>query len=344
MSTRHSRQSFLGDNSEDVLIKSRIGIVGLCGGGSHVGQQLAHIGVGKIVAADFDHVEDPNLNRMVGSCPADAESNRLKNDVVRELILRINPNADVEIVGRWQERGDLLRICDILIGCVDSFTARDELEKFCRRFLIPYIDIGMDVHQVSTGYGISGQVALSIPGGHCLWCHGILTKDRLEQQEQRKLGGKQEQTSLGVEAVGHVSRCWRSPSGPRLQFLVITKARDDSQDGVLASIAVGHAVSLLLPWNTDLPMSSLIEYDGNRHITRPARHGARLQFLKDVPCPHYKGEGSIGDPFFRIDDLSLSVPEPRAISLSVPEPRAISNEMSSRGLESYPANLLTNTR
>lgn len=269
MNTRNSRQSFLGDSSEEVLHGSRIGIIGLCGGGSHVGQQLAHIGIGRFVAADFDHVEDPNLNRMVGTCPDDAELKRPKNEVIKELIHGINPKADVEIVGRWQEHGELLRTCDIMIGCVDSFMARDELEKFSRRFLIPYIDIGMDVHQVSSGYGISGQVALSMPGGHCLWCHGILTEERLVQ-EQRKYGA----------AGGKPQVIW--------------------PNGILASIAVGHAVSLLLPWNTDLPLSSLIEYDGNRHITRP---GARLPFLKDILCPHYSGEGLVGDPFFSINDL-----------------------------------------
>lgn len=274
MNTRHSRQSFLGDNSVEVLTQSRVGIIGLCGGGSHVCQQLAHIGIGQFVAADFDHVEDLNLNRMVGSSPADAELHRPKNEVIKDLILRINPNATVEIAGRWQESGHLLRTCDIVIGCVDSFTARDELEKFCRRFLSPYIDIGMDVHQVSNGYGISGQVALSMPGGHCLWCHGILTEDRLAQ-EQQKYGA----------AGGKPQVIW--------------------PNGVLASIAVGHAVSLLLPWNTDLPLPSLIEYDGNRHITRP---GARLQFLKDAPCPHYIGEGSVGDPFFSMAALTPSCP------------------------------------
>lgn len=269
MNTRHSRQSFLGDYSEKVLRQSRIGVIGLCGGGSHIAQQLAHIGIGQIVVADFDHVDAPNLNRMVGSCPNDAESKRLKNDVIREHILRINPNAKVMTVGRWQESGDLIRTCNIAIGCVDSFTARDELERFNRRFLVPYVDIGMDVHQLSSGFGISGQVALSIPGGHCLWCHGILTQERLAQ-EQRNYGA----------AGGKPQVIW--------------------PNGVLASIAVGHAISLLLPWNTDLPMSSLIEYDGNRHITRT---GARLQFLRDEPCAHYKGEGSVGDPFFSTHDL-----------------------------------------
>lgn len=33
------------------------------------------------------------------------------------------------------------------------------------------------------------------------------------------------------------------------------------------------------------------------------RPGARLEFLKDVPCPHHTGEGLLGDPFFSLKDL-----------------------------------------
>ena len=273
MNTRHSRQCFLGDNSEEVLTGSTIGIIGLCGGGSHVGQQLAHIGIGRFVAADFDHVEDPNLNRMVGSCPADAELKRPKNDVIKEVIHRINPNAEVELVGRWQERGDLLRTCDIVIGCVDSFTARDELEKFCRRFLIPYIDIGMDVYLGSSGYGISGQVALSMPGGHCLWCHGILSEERLAQ-EQRKYGA----------AGGKPQVIW--------------------PNGVLASIAVGLLVQLITPWHSG-PIGALcLEYDGNRQTVQPSD---RIPVLTRHACPHHD-ERDLGDPRFdirRVVDIPL---------------------------------------
>ena len=50
--------------------------------------------------------------------------------------------------GKWQERPDLMDQCDVVFGCVDTFAGRRDLEAECRRYLIPYIDIGMDVHKV----------------------------------------------------------------------------------------------------------------------------------------------------------------------------------------------------
>ena len=43
---RLDRQSFLGADSADVLDECRAATVGLGGGGSHVNQQLAHLGLG----------------------------------------------------------------------------------------------------------------------------------------------------------------------------------------------------------------------------------------------------------------------------------------------------------
>jgi len=44
----------------------------LGGGGSHIVQQLAHLGVGNFVLVDPDHVEETNLNRLVGATNKDA--------------------------------------------------------------------------------------------------------------------------------------------------------------------------------------------------------------------------------------------------------------------------------
>jgi molybdopterin-synthase adenylyltransferase len=46
MSERYARQSFLGPKSKEVFKNCRVCIIGLGGGGSHVVQQLAHIGIG----------------------------------------------------------------------------------------------------------------------------------------------------------------------------------------------------------------------------------------------------------------------------------------------------------
>lgn len=270
MSERWSRQSFLGPDSEQVLSEATIGIVGLCGGGSHVAQQFAHIGIGSFVIADFDLVEEPNLNRMIGSRPEDAELAALKTIVIERTIKVINPDARIVVVeGKWQENENIFRGCTAIIGCVDSFAARDELERHCRRYLIPYIDIGMDIHKVSNGFSISGQVILSLPEGPCMRCLGFLTEARLAEEQQRY-----------GSAGGRPQVVW--------------------PNGVLASIAVGQLMALLLPWRIDLKPSVMIEYDGNRQITRES---TKLPILEQRGCTHFSSPDSLGDPFFSISRL-----------------------------------------
>jgi tRNA A37 threonylcarbamoyladenosine dehydratase len=64
--SRLDRQSFLGPDSDAVLDAATIGLVGLGGGGSHVVQQTAHMGIGGYANADSDIIEDTNTNRLIG--------------------------------------------------------------------------------------------------------------------------------------------------------------------------------------------------------------------------------------------------------------------------------------
>ena len=60
------RQSFLGGDSTERLDKLTVGIVGLGGGGSHVAQQLAHIGVGNFVLVDDDRIDETRRVDLLG--------------------------------------------------------------------------------------------------------------------------------------------------------------------------------------------------------------------------------------------------------------------------------------
>ena len=264
MNERTIRQSFLGEKSDGIFSASPIAILGLCGGGSHIAQQLAHIGFENIIIVDFDIVEDPNLNRMVGSCPQDAIDCSRKIDVIEKLIKYINPKAKVtKLSGKWQEHSDVLRNCIGIMGCLDSFIARDELEHFCRRFLLPYIDIGMDVHESKTGFYITGQVITSLPESLCMRCLGYISEERLAQ-ESKKYGNAGENPQV----------IW--------------------PNGVLASIAVGQLIKILTPWNSELNLSPMIDYDGNK---QHAMDSPKLKILEDHICTHYKNN-TLGDPFY----------------------------------------------
>ena len=263
MNDRNIRQSFLGDDSDERFSHLRVGLVGLGGGGSHVAQQLAHVGIGSYLTADGDIVEDKNLNRLVGATAQDVVDEKPKGDIARRLILGIHPGANiVHIPGNWQQEAEKLRDCHIVFGCIDGYAARAELETYCRRFLVPLIDMGMDVHEIGSRFYISGQVILSMPGSHCMRCMGFITDQRLA--EEARLYGA---------AGGRPQVVW--------------------PNGVLASTAVGIAIGLVTPWSDARP-SAYLEYDGDQHLLRPSNV---LKLIANRKCAHYDAE-SVGDPFF----------------------------------------------
>lgn len=260
---RFSRQSFLGDEAQERIERTIVGLPGLGGGGSHVVQQLAHVGFRHYRTFDGDIVEDPNLNRLIGAEAIDVERKTPKTEIAERVIKRLRPDAIVESYpGRWQEHPEAVRGCDLIFGCVDGFSERRELEASARRYLIPLIDIGMDVHCVGEEPPrMAGQVVLSMPGGPCMFCVGLLNERVLAQEAQRY-----------------------GDAGPRPQVVW--------PNGVLASTAVGIAVDLLTDWTRSLRDVVYLEYDGNRGTVKPHM---RLDYLDSRSCPHYPSD-QLGDP------------------------------------------------
>lgn len=275
---RLDRQSFLGAHSPMTLRSATVGVVGLGGGGSHVVQQLAHIGIGRFVLADPDSIELTNTNRLIGGRLEDVERGRAKVDIAHRVIQEVNPEAEVvRIHNKWSEDPDKLKLCDLLVGAVDSYSARDELERFSRRYLIPYVDMGMDVHDLQGGrYLISGQVILSTPGNPCLRCCRLVREDLLKNEAGRY-----------GEAGGQPQVVW--------------------PNGVLASTAVGVAMQLLTPWNPNPPSFVYMEYDGNKGTVSVSQLAA---YLEKLTCEHYSDDAT-GDPFFDVGKCVSGGPQVR---------------------------------
>ena len=265
-----SRQDFLGQNSEMIIAKIPVSFIGLSGGGSHEVQQAAHIGFETTITIDPDTVSESNLNRDVLADRLDAEKCTPKVETAKRKILSLAPQAKVTaIVGRWQAHQKLLMTSSIVFGCVDSFDERDQLERFCRRFLITYIDIGMDVITAQEKYKIVGQVAVSLPGGPCFRCMNIITEERLKR-EAEKYG------EAGVK--------------PQVVW----------PNGVLASTAIGIAMQMICPWH-DEPFVGYYEYNGNSNTIAPS---SRWPYVQSVSCPHYPAE-QVGDPLFDLGQMQL---------------------------------------
>lgn len=250
---RQSRQGFLGTEAGRVISNAKIGIIGLCGGGSHIVQQLAHIGVCRFVLCDDDVIENSNLNRLVGATVSDVKRCLRKTAIAKRVIRGLQPlNRIDDKPGKWQEKMEHLRDCDIIFGCLDSFLARRDLEGFCRRCFIPLIDIGMDVPSSGEHPEIYGQVVLSLPGCPCLHCMGVLSERTLSQEAQNY-----------------------GNAGERPQVVW--------SNGVLASTAVGFCMELLTGWSRWACLPLRMDYKGSMgHISR----SGFLDCIEDN-CTHY---------------------------------------------------------
>ena len=214
-----SRQSFLGPDAERIPAGARVVLVGLGGGGSHIAQQLAHLGVGHFRLIDPQEIDASNLNRLVGATEKDVEAKTPKVNIAERLIRGIRPCAHVEVAkSHWQMADDLLKDAHAIFGCVDGYRQRMYLESASRRFGLPYFDIGMDVTKLEgEQYAVAGQMIMTVPGGPCMRCLGFLTQQRLEREEN-------EYGDAGIN--------------PQVVWT----------NGTLASLAVGAFVRLLTPW------------------------------------------------------------------------------------------------
>jgi tRNA A37 threonylcarbamoyladenosine dehydratase len=259
---RSKRQSFLGENSDQVLDSLSVAVIGGGGGGSHVAQQLAHVGFGNVHLIDHDFAEEHHRHRLIGISRAAVKHGWHKVSVLQRLMCRIHPEGRVIVhPKRWQEVHEVLRTCDLVFTCVDGYLAREEIERYLRRYQVPMIDIGMDVAKVSNGNQIRGQIILSMPGCYCMRCFGFIRDDLLKEEAARY--------------------------GDAGEFPQVVWS-----NGVLASTAVGIATSLFLPWQAQQNPCPYLIYDGNTSTVIPS---PRLLYLSGTTCRHFDGMAVPGD-------------------------------------------------
>lgn len=122
------------------LLKARIAVAGAGGvGGLHL-LTLARIGIGNFTIADFDTFDAVNINRQYGAFVSTFD--RHKGEVMREMVLDINPYADVRLFSEGvtrQNLDDFLEGVDIYVDGIDFFEIdiRRAIFKRCRERGIP---------------------------------------------------------------------------------------------------------------------------------------------------------------------------------------------------------------
>ena len=92
-----SANTYLKDEERAALESARIGIAGAGGLGSNCAMHLVRAGVRHLTVADFDVVNESNLNRQFFFRD---QLGQKKVDALKTNLLRIDPEADIRAVDK----------------------------------------------------------------------------------------------------------------------------------------------------------------------------------------------------------------------------------------------------
>lgn len=203
----HRQSLIFGQVGQFHLANARVGIIGLGGVGSLVNEYLARLGVGEIVAVDFDRVERSNRSRIPGSNRWDSADwlvdsdhrflrrigewlARSKVSVAKRVARLANSRiAYRTIIGDITEQAvaEQFRDVDFLFLCADSMQSRLVFNALVHQYLIPGIQIGSKV-TVEKSSGKLGDIfsvaRLVLPeqGGGCLLCNDLISPAVLQEE------------------------------------------------------------------------------------------------------------------------------------------------------------------
>ena len=140
-SDRYHTFGYISWWQQEVVRNATVLVVGAGALGNEVLKNLALMGIGNVIIADFDTIEDANLSRSVLFRASDR--GRRKVDVAAERVKELNPDVGVR---PWH--GDInygmglgvFRHVDAIVGCLDNREARLSINRFAWAVDRPWVD------------------------------------------------------------------------------------------------------------------------------------------------------------------------------------------------------------
>jgi len=173
-STERADQLF-GNDASARLNNSMVAIIGCSGLGTPAGHILARAGIGEFVLIDPGLFKNSNHERNHASRASDLGVSGLsKVDLLKRMIHEVNPEAKITCI-----KGDVLDTdavdalvkCDLILGCTDSVYARAALGDISTNYLIPVIDMAVQMGAEDGKLTDQvGEIARYLAGLPCPWC------------------------------------------------------------------------------------------------------------------------------------------------------------------------------
>jgi len=173
-SDRFERFRLIGWWDQKKLAQAKVLVVGAGALGNEIVKNLALLGVGHLLIADMDRIENSNLSRSILYRAADngAFKAEVAARAAREIYPEIKAHAFVGNVAYDLGIG-AFRWADVIIGGLDNREARLAINRNCWRCNRPWIDGAIEQ--------IQGTARVFVPDGPCYECTMSQTDWRLLQ-------------------------------------------------------------------------------------------------------------------------------------------------------------------
>lgn len=131
----------IGNELIDKLINSKVAVFGVGGVGSFTAEALARAGIGQIALIDYDTIDISNINRQIHAL--NSTIGKYKVDVMKDRILDINPEANIEVykIKYNKETSSEIHIYkyDYVVDAIDMVSSKLELIENCIELNVPII-------------------------------------------------------------------------------------------------------------------------------------------------------------------------------------------------------------
>lgn len=139
------------------LADSTVAIVGCGGLGGTMAEELARLGIGRLILIDGDIFQESNLNRQLFS--TEHNIGEKKVEAARKRLKSVNSEVRLTLFDKWFNEENAQTIfsgANLVLDALDSISRRIELERACHNLNLPLVYAGIA--------GWFGMLGVSLPG------------------------------------------------------------------------------------------------------------------------------------------------------------------------------------
>ena len=164
--SRHLLLDEIGIEGQQKLLDAAVLVVGCCGLGAAALPFLAAAGVGRLIIADDDTIDDTNLQRQTAFCEADIGQS--KAEVLQGRLNALNSRTQISALNERLSEARLLELVqsvDLVLDCCDNFATRQAVNRACVAARTPLVS--------GAAVRFEGQIAVyrpDLPDTPCYAC------------------------------------------------------------------------------------------------------------------------------------------------------------------------------